>query len=405
MLDARAAKTASDGALLSGIRVLDFGRYIAGPYCAGLLSDLGAEVIRIEKVDGSEDRYILPTMPNGEGAVHLQMNRNKLSLTLNPKKPEGREVVQRLVMTADVVVANLPVNGLRAMGIDYESLKAIRPDIILSSLSAFGHRGPYMSRSGFDGIAQAMSGAVYMSGIDGQPVKSYASWCDFGTGLAAAYGTVAALLHRFRTGCGQMVSADLLRTAVNFFHFNNLEAYLKDRNRPRSGNRGQFGAPADLFRTLDGWIQAQVIGQTQFKRWCQLIGKSELVDDLRFQSDSDRAENGQLLNAHMQAWIGDLTTKKAMELLEKVGIPAGPMLSPTEVISDPHVLESGLISWIEYPGLTSPVPLANSPVELSAFDTQTRVRSPTLGEHTNEVLVSLGYSQEEITNMRRARVV
>jgi len=396
---------AAGEALLSGIRVLDFGRYIAGPYCAGLLGDLGAEVIRIEKVTGSEDRYILPTLANGEGTVHLQMNRNKLSLTLNPTTPEGRNVVQRLVATADVVVANLPVEALRSMGIDYESLKAVRPDIILSSLSAFGHHGPYAGRSGFDGIAQAMSGAVHMSGLESQPVKSYASWCDFGTGMAAAYGTVAALLHRFRTGRGQMVSADLLRTAVNVFHFNNLEAYMMGRERPRSGNRGQFGAPADLFRTLDGWIQAQVIGQAQFKRWCQLIGKMELNDDPRFQSDSDRAENGRLLSAHMQTWIADFTTVKALELLEEARIPAGPMLSPTEVMSDPHVLESGLISWVEYPGLSRAVPLANGPVEFSEFDTKTRRRSPTLGEHTDEILGSLDYSREEIDAMRRARII
>ena len=159
--------------VLEGIRVLDFGRYIAGPFCATLLGDMGAEVIRIEKVDGSEDRYLSPINENGDGAMFMQMGRNKKSVTLNPMKPEGREIVKKLVATADVVVANLPPDTLKTMGLDYESLTEIKPDIILTMISAFGTGGPYANRVGFDGLGQAMSGNMFMSGTPDQPVKAY----------------------------------------------------------------------------------------------------------------------------------------------------------------------------------------------------------------------------------------
>ena len=159
--------------VLKGIRVLDFGRYIAGPFCGTLLADMGAEVIRIEKVDGSEDRYLAPISDTDDGGTFMQLARNKKGLTLNPMKPEGREIVRKLVATADVVIANLPPDTLAAMGLDYDSLKSVKPDIILTMISAFGRGGPYSNRVGFDGLGQAMSGAMYLSGTPDQPVKAW----------------------------------------------------------------------------------------------------------------------------------------------------------------------------------------------------------------------------------------
>ena len=202
--------------ILKGIRVLDFGRYIAGPYCATMLADLGAEVIRIEKVDGSEDRYILPVCEGGEGGYFLHLGRNKLGMTLNPMKPEGREVVKKLVATADVVIANLPSETLKAMGLDYESLVILKPDIILAAVSAFGSDGPYSQRLGFDTVGQAMSGAMHLSGPPETPTRSHVPWVDFGTALLSAYGTLAAIMHRQKTGEGQQVETSLFATALTF---------------------------------------------------------------------------------------------------------------------------------------------------------------------------------------------
>ena len=391
--------------LLQGVRVLDFGRYIAGPFCAAMLGDLGAEVIRIERLAGSEDRYICPVMDSGEGALFLQVNRNKKSVTLNPLKPEGREVVKRLVKSTDVVVANMPVDGLREMGLDLASLRAIRPDIILSSQTAFGDSGPYARRSGFDGVAQAMSGATYMSGSPDFPVKSYASWCDFSTAFVAAYGTVAALMYRLKTGRGQEVKANLLRTALNIFQFNNIEAYMLGRVREPSGNRSQFGGPGDLFRTTDGWVQAQVVGQPLFVRWCEMIEERHWLEDPRFANDNQRSLNGQVLSERMQQWVGQFSSAEALSRLERSGIPAGPLLSPLQALDNEQVVETGMLTWVDYPGLPKAAPLVSGPVEFSGMDTGIRQRPPTLGEHTDEVLASIGYSAQEISGLRARRIV
>ncbi len=394
-----------DEPVLKGIRVLDFGRYIAGPYCATLLGDLGAEVIRIEKLSGSEDRYLCPITKQGEGAVWLQMGKNKLSLTLNPLKPEGREVVKRLVATADVVVANMPLDGLRELGIDYESLKAIKPDIILSSQTAFGDSGPYAKRMGFDGVAQAMSGAVSLSGYPGQPVKSQASWCDAGTGITAAFGTVAAILHRYRTGHGQEVKTSLMRTGMSFFHFNAIEAYFSGIEREATANRSQFAGPADLFKTKDGWVQAQCMGQGVFQRWCDLMGEPHWLSDPRFNSDDNRGINGAVLSERMQRWTLQFTNDEALARLEAAGIPGGPLYTPVQIIEDPQVKATGMIEWMDYPGLPKPAPIAAHPVEYTAFDSSLRLRPPTLGEHTDVILKQIGYSAEDIAGLRARRVV
>ena len=391
--------------VLQGVRVLDFGRYVAGPYCAALLADLGAEVIRIERLAGSEDRYVCPVTDKGEGTLFMHINRNKLSMTLNPMKPAGREVVKRLVQHSDVVVANLPVDGLREMGLDYASLRAVKADVILSSQTAFGDSGPYASRTGFDGVAQAMSGATFMSGHAGSPVKSYASWCDFSTGMVAAYGTVAALMYKFKTGKGQEVKANLLRTAFNIFHFNNMEAFLLGRERTPSANRSQFGGPADLFRTKDGWVQLQVVGQPLFERWCELMGERHWLEDPRFKTDNDRGLNGQALSERTQEWIGQFTTVEALERLEQARIPAGRMMSPLQIFEDPHVQATGMFKLVDYPGLSQPAPMIGGPIEFSAFDSGIRLRPPTLGEHTAQVLESVGYSVEEIAGLRGNRIV
>lgn len=186
--------------LLDGIRVLDFGRYIAGPFCAALLGDLGADVIRVERVGGGEDRFVGAVAPDGSGPMYLQVNRGKRSLTLDPRSPSGREIVARLVTTADVVVANLPERGLRAIGLDEDSLRAHRADVVLTAISAFGWEGPHADRVGFDGVAQVMSGAAHLTGRPGDPTKLYAPWVDVMTATNAAMGTLAALWRREQIG-------------------------------------------------------------------------------------------------------------------------------------------------------------------------------------------------------------
>lgn len=391
--------------VLEGIRVLDFGRYIAGPFCASLLADMGADVIRIEKVRGSEDRFLSPVSSTGDGALYMQMGRNKRGLTLNPMKPEGREVVRKLVATADVVVANLPPDTLKAMGLDYDSLRAVKPDIILTMISAFGTGGPYSNRTGFDGLGQAMSGAMYMSGTPEQPMKSYAPFIDFSTAAFSAYGTLAALMHRNNTGEGQVVEGSLFGSALTLMNGTLIEQAMIQRNRTASLNRSQTSAPADTFRTRDGWVLVQSVGGPLFERWAQLMGEPHWLEDPRFSDDISRGDHGEIISERLAHWCAERSSAEVLEAMEKARIPAGPVLSPQQVLDDPHVAARQMLKPVEYPGSDIPAPVMDTPVKLSATPGNVRHRAPTLGEHTDPILEEIGYSKEEIAHLRSQRVV
>lgn len=391
--------------VLKGVKVLDFGRYIAGPFCGTLLGDLGADVIRIEKVDGSEDRFLSPITEDGDGALFMQLARNKRGLTLNPMKPEGREVVKRLVATADVVVANLPPDTLEAMGLDYNSLRAIKPDIILTMISAFGRGGPYSNRVGFDGLGQAMSGNMYMSGTSEQPVKAYAPFIDFGTASLAAFGTMSALFERQKTGRGQIVEGSLFNTALTMMNGTVIEQAAIKANRLATLNRSQTSAPADTFKTKDGWVLVQTVGGPLFKRWTDLMGEDHWLDDDRFKTDISRGDNGEIISERLASWCAERTNEEVLAEMEKARIPAGPILSPQQVLEDPHIAAKGLFESVEYPGLDTPAPLMKTPVELSETPGEIRSRAPRLGENTDEIMKELGYDQEQIIDLRNKRVI
>jgi crotonobetainyl-CoA:carnitine CoA-transferase CaiB-like acyl-CoA transferase len=391
--------------VLEGIRVLDFGRYIAGPFCAALLADLGADVIRIERRGGGEDRWVAPVGDDGVGAMYLAMNRNKRGMTLDPSRPEGREVVRRLVATADVVVANLPPEVLRSLALDLESLRRVKPDIILTTVTAFGAGGPWSHKHGFDGIGQVMCGSAYLTGTPEQPLRAAVAWVDFGTASVAALGTLAALMERGKTGRGQKVEAALLRTAVAFNIPTLVEQAVIETDRVATLNRGQTSAPSDLFRTRDGWIIAYAIGGPMFRRWATLMGEPEWLTDPRFADDRARGDHGEIISARMSRWTAERTTGEALAELEKVQIPAGPLYSPRQALEDEHIRATGLLHDTEYPGLPRPAPLAPTPVDLSETPGRFRHRAPTLGEHTDAVLAELGYGRDEIRALRESGVV
>ncbi|MDC3080100.1 CoA transferase [Rhodospirillaceae bacterium] len=391
--------------VLDGIRVLDFGRYIAGPFCGMLLGDMGAEVIRIDKLSGSEDRYLVPVAESGEGPLFLALNRNKKSLTLNPMKPQGREIVENLVKTADIVIANLPQPTLEAMGIDYDSLRAIKPDIILTTVTAYGNGGPYSERVGFDGVAQALAGATYMGGRPGDPMKSFVPFADFGTATMAAFGTLSALIERNKTGNGQLVEAALTRTVMAFNIALLAEEAIKSIDRPSYGNRGYSAGPSDIFKTTDGAVMVQVVGQPLFERWAKLMGEESWLQDPRFATDMDRGENGELLSARMQMWCKDMSTKEVLDALDEARIPCGPVLSAKQVLQDPHIKAMDFLQDMNFPGLKKPIPINTTPVKLSETPGTIRQRTAELGEHTDEILDSLGYTADKISELRKARVV
>ncbi len=399
--------------VLNGIRVLDFGRYIAGPFCAALLADLGADVIRIERLGGGEDRALIPVGagPPGErmtggGAMFLAMNRNKRGMCLDPAARQGREIVQRLVATADVVVANLPPAVLRSLALDLDNLRATKPDIILTTVTGFGAGGPMSHKHGFDGIGQAMSGAVYLSGLAEQPIASKVPWVDFGTASLSAFGTLAALIERGKTGRGQKVEGALLRTATAFSNALLIEQALMGVDRTAIRNRAFNAAPSDIFRTQDGWIVVSVIGQPMFRRWCRMIGEEEpWLSDPRFADDQARADHGEIVSARMAEWCAGRSCAEALAEMEKWNIVAGQVYAPQQALDDAHIRAAHLLEEREHPTLARTIPLAPTPIELSETPGTYRRPAPRLGEHTDEVLQSIGYGAAEIAALREEKIV
>jgi len=400
--------TEHDGHLdgvLTGTRVLDFGRYIAGPYCAALLADLGADVIRIERRGGGEDRWVAPVAPDGVGALYLVMNRNKRAMTLDPACSEGREIVRKLVATADVVVANLPPEVLRSLALDLESLRRVKPDIILTTVTAFGAGGPWSHKHGFDGIGQVMCGSAYLTGTPDQPLRAAVAWVDCGTASLAAFGTLAALMARGKTGRGQKVEGALLRTAVAFNNPTLVEQQVAQPNRVATVNRGQTSAPSDLYRTRDGWILTAAIGEPMFARWAALMGERHWLGDPRFKDDLARGDNGEAISKRMAEWTATRTTAEALAGLEGTKIPAAPLYSPQQALEDAHIRTAKLLEDTDYPGLARKAPLAPTPVDLSETPGRFRHRAPTIGEHTAEILAELGYDRAAIEGLESRGVV
>ena len=391
--------------ILEGVKVLDFGRYIAGPFCGALLADYGAEVIRIERVNGSEDRYVSPVTEDGQGAMFLQLNRNKLGLTLNPTNDKGKEIIKKLVERSDIVIANLPEQTLKSMSLDYERLKVINPGIILTSNTAFGTSGPYAERVGFDGVAQAMSGAMDMTGDPVQPTKAYAPYVDFCSASLAAFGTILAYLEKLKTGRGQRVQTSLLQTALTTTNNLLIEQELLDINRIASMNRAQTSGSSDTFQTKDGWILVQTVGQPLFERWVNLMGEEEWLDDERFKDDLSRGDNGHLISERMSEWCAERTSKEAIDELEKSRIPVGEVLRAQETLKERHIVEKGSFVKLSYPTLKEEYSVVGPAIELSENPGTIKHRSPELGEHNQQILMELGYTQEEIDQLKKDRII
>jgi crotonobetainyl-CoA:carnitine CoA-transferase CaiB-like acyl-CoA transferase len=390
---------------LDGIRVIDFGRFIAGPYSAMMLADFGADVIRVERREGGEDRWIGPVTESGEGGLFLNLNRNKRGVTLDPAHPRAAPIIQRLVQTADVVIVNLPLNVMQKLGLDYDSLRVIKEDVILVMASAFGSDGPYRDRVGFDGVAQAMSGAMSLTGMPEAPMRSVVSWVDYGTALHAAFGAMAALYHRAQTGRGQLVDVSLLATSVMFMTPLLMERSMTGIRRRGQGNTGFFTAPSDAYATRDGWILVPTIGDQMFRRWARLMGREDLIDDPRCKDDITRGNNAALINDVMSKWCAARTREEATAALERARIPCGPVCELDEVLDDPQVRARDLFQSTAFPQCDKPIPLTRPVVQLSETPADVRRPPPALGEHTDEVLTELGFTGDEIMAFRSEGVV
>ncbi len=390
-------------AILDGIRVLDFGRWIAGPYCAHVLASLGADVVRMERLEGEDDRWLMPVTEHGEGAQYLQCNGGKRSLAMAMTSPEGREASRRMIARADVVVANYSPKALLHFGLDYATLSAVKPDIILASATAFGTEGPMAERVGFDGVGQAVSGAIHLTGEPGKPYRAATAPIDFSTSLSLAYGTLAAIIGKLRHGRGAHVEASLVGTSLNIANQILMEEASGFRHREPTGNRSPMSGPSDVFRARDGWFIMQVIGQKAFQRWCRLVERPDLMEDPRYATDDLRGENGLDLSAAMQDWCKDRSREACVAILGQAGIGCGPVLAPAEVTAGALGLRQTFMREIAFPH-SRPVPVAPPPARIAPGMVE-MARPPLLGEHTDDVLRDYGFSPDEIAAMKESGAI
>ncbi|MCC6935690.1 MAG: CoA transferase [Thermomicrobiales bacterium] len=388
---------------LSGIRVIDLGRHLAGPTAAMWLGDLGADVIKIENPGKGEDaRSSGPPFFNGESAFFLAANRNKRSLALNLKVPEGQEVFRKLAATADVIVENFRPGVMDALNIGYERVSATNPGVIYCSISGFGADGPFAGRPGLDQIIQGVSGLMSITGFEGgEPTRVGIPIADLLTGLFGAYGVLAALQARQQTGRGQRVETSLLESMVGMLAFQ-ATRYLNGGDvPPPAGNHHPINAPYGVFRSKDGYL---TVGGTGDKRWpilCKTIGAPELLEDERFKTNggrhANRMELAELISTKLQA----RTSAEWEPILNDAGVPCGPILGVGDALDHPQVRHRDMVVEIEHPtaGLLH---LLGLPVKLSATPGGVRHAPPVLGQHSTEILSDLGLSADEIEALVKA---
>ena len=384
---------------LAGIRVLDLGRYIAAPFCAQLLANEGAEVIRVEPPEGASDREVMPVGLNGRGGLYLQVNAGKKSLVLDYARPEGRPVLEALIATADVVIVNLPQKALMKLRLDYDTLAAIRPDIILTTISAFDAEGEDRDRVGFDGTGQALSGAMHLTGFGDAPTREAVSYVDYATGIAAAFATLSAIIDRMRSGKGQHVKCSLMGTALTMMNPMLMEEASGYRSRKPIGNRSPIAGPSDLFRAKDGWLMIQIIGDAMFSRWTRMMGREDLLTDPRFATDSDRGENGEVLSALQQEWCASRTVAECLADLEAARLPACPCLTPAQTLTMPGL---GDYTTTLRPDGEITLPLVTRLVHTASVGVASL--APMLGDDTDALLAAV-VDAEELARLRAAGVV
>jgi crotonobetainyl-CoA:carnitine CoA-transferase CaiB-like acyl-CoA transferase len=390
---------------LEGVRVLDFGRFIAAPYCSMVLADLGAEVVRVERPGGEEDRRLGLEAPHGETFMFMALARGKLGVTLDLRRGEpAREVLRDLVRWADVLVHNFGPDAAAALGIAYDDVRAVRPDIVYAAVSCFGPGG----RTGFDQMAQMASGAGMLSGFEGQPpLRAGVPWVDYSTGLSAAIGVLAALRHRDATGEGQSVDCALLQTAVSFTAPAIAEAVVAGRPRPRLGNQAAYLAPSNLYPCRDGHVYAVAVTPGTWRALAEAIGHPELGTDPDLRTAMRRWERRDELDGLIAAWTCQRTVAEALAALEAARVPCGVQLRPDQVPEDEHVRAWDMLRYVdvEEPGLER-VPVSATPVRLSLAGPATPGRPPRAGEHNASFYRErLGYSEARCEELRAAGVI
>ena len=388
---------------LGRFRVLDLTRVRSGPTCVRVLADFGADVIRIESPPGLDPTQ--GTMGARDSSDALNLHRNKRAITLNLKEPTAREILRKLVQSADVVVENYRPDVKARLGLDYETLSAINPRIVLGSISGFGQDGPYQTRPGFDQIAQGMGGLMSITGFEGQgPVRAGIAVADSTTGMFCAIGILTALLEREQSGRGQWVQANLLSSMIALCDFQAARYLIDDEVPPQAGNDHPVTTPMGAFRSSDGYFNLGVGNTQQFRTLCDLIERPDLRDHPDYQTNAGRYKDRPQLAVELSKSFEKRTTQAWVDLLNAAGVPCGPIYDMKQVFADPQVQHLPTTTTLQHPR-RGPVRVLNTPVILNRTPVKVSQTQAELGEHNAAVLGELGYTEQDIQHFIQQKVI
>jgi len=399
--------TAERSGPLKGMRVIDLSHVMAGPVCGLMLADMGADVIKVEKLEGGDDtRRMLPPDINGEPAAFMMMNRNKRGIALDLKHPRGKEVLKRLVATADVLIENYRRDTMERLGVGYETLKEINPGLLYCEISGFGRTGPLADQGGFDLVAQGMSGLMSITGEGPgrEPVKVGAPVTDITAGILGAMGVCAAYIHKLKTGEGQRVDTSLFEAGITHTYWQSAIAFATGVSPGPMGSAHPLSAPYQAFPTKDGWINLGASNQRTWLKLVEVLDDAELAADPRFKDNAGRMGNLPALVEVLTKHFKKRTTAEWLALLERAGVPAGPVLSIREMHAHPQTIAREMVPEVEHP-VAGKVQTIGLPVKFSKTPGKVAAPAPLFGQHTREVLAELGYSSDEIEKLIAERAV
>jgi len=389
---------------LDGIRVIDLSRFIAGPFCAQMLGDMGADVIKIERSEGEDARHHAPFY-KGESVYIMVYNRNKRGVTLNTRHPRAHALLEQLIAQADVLVENFRPGTLERMGLGYDRLLELKPGLVITSISGFGQTGPLAERALFDAIAQAMSGLMSLTGGEDNPTLTGTYIADYVAGLHGVIGTLLALRHRDRTGEGQVVDIASLDALFSCLGTPPSAQVMLNETPRRNGSRDLLTGPANVFRASDGHLYVHAGTNPLFPRICEMIGKPELARDERFKDVPSRMANIEAIEAEVAAWIGSHTVQEAGEALTRVGIPWGPVATIPDIVASEQIQAREMLLDVEHPKLGT-LTLPGIPIKLSTTPGSIRKAPPLVGEDTAGVYRELlGLDEQDLEELRQEGVI